>query len=510
MFSRSSGMLFHISSLPGDFGIGSFGKEARKFADLLSKMGFSAWQVLPFGPADGYNSPYKCYSAFAGNPYFIDLEILADKNLLTIEELQENMCTDNPYLVDYEWLARTRIDVLKKAFSRIDKAYIDKIKRFEKKNLHWLPDYALFMALKNQNNGLVWQEWENAKVRLYEIGAIELAKEELYDDILFWEFVQYEFFSQWSDLKKYVNSLGIGFIGDMPIYVSDDSADVWSRRELFLLDKNGKQNRVAGVPPDYFSADGQLWGNPLYNWAKMKQSDYLWWVKRIQQSLEMFDAVRIDHFRGFSSYWSVDAKSDTAKEGRWEKGPGMKLFNVVKKTFGNAPIIAEDLGDIDQAVKDFLVRTGFPGMNVMQFGFLGGENSSHLPHNYIKNSVSYTGTHDNNTTFGFICEANDDIREFALKYCRFNRADNWFNGGYYSNSVRTVITTLWQSSSNLAIIPIQDLCGFGGDTKMNTPGVAKDNWAFRVTGDILSSIDVEWISQLNKTYARDNKFLLKN
>ena len=508
MFRRSSGMLFHISSLPGNFGIGSFGKQARDFADLLSNMGFSVWQVLPFGPADEFNSPYKCYSAFAGNPYFIDLEILADKNLLTSEELQENMRVDSPYLVDFSWLAKTRIDVLKKAFSRIDNNYIGKIKEFEKKNLHWLPDYALFMALKKRYNALVWQEWEDAEIRLYKEKAIELMKKELTDDILFWEFIQYEFFSQWFELKKYVNSLGIGIIGDMPIYVSDDSADVWSRGELFLLDKQGKQKKVAGVPPDYFSADGQLWGNPLYNWARMKKDDYLWWVKRIEQSLEIFDAVRIDHFRGFSSYWSVDAKSDTAKEGRWEKGPGMKLFNIVKRTFGNAPIIAEDLGDIDQEVRDFLWKTGFPGMNVMHFGFLGGENSSHLPHNYIQNSVSYTGTHDNNTTLGFLCEANDYIRDFALKYCRFNRSNSWSDGGFYSDSVRAVITTLWQSSSNLAIIPMQDLCGYGNDTKMNTPGVAKGNWAFRVTNDVLSSIDKEWISQLNKTYARDNKFLL--
>ena len=509
MFRRSSGMLLHISSLHGDYGIGSFGKNAREFADLLSKMGFSAWQVLPFGPVDEHNSPYKCYSAFAGNPYFIDLEILEGKNLLTSEELQENMRRDNPHVADFEFIRETRINVLKKAYSRIDKAYIQKIKGFENKNAHWLPDYALFMALRKRYNGVSWQEWEDTDVRLYETEAIELAKKELSSDIMFWKFIQYEFYIQWTELKKYVNSLGIEIIGDMPIYVSDDSADVWSRGELFSLDKNGRQKRVAGVPPDYFSADGQLWGNPLYNWTKMKKDDYSWWIKRIEQSLKMFDAVRIDHFRGFASYWSVDAKSKTAKDGRWEKGPGMKLFNIVKKTFGNAKIIAEDLGDIDQNVRDFLAETGFPGMNVMQFGFLGGDNSTHLPHNYIKNSVSYTGTHDNNTTYGFLSEVSDGLREFALEYCRLNCNSNWRDGGFYSHSVRAIITTLWQSTTNLAIIPMQDLCGFGSDTRMNTPGVANGNWAFRVTMDILDNIDAHWISQLNKTYARGNKFLLK-
>lgn len=497
---RSSGVLLHISSLPGKYGIGSFGKEAIEFSKLLKEMGFTWWQTLPFGTVDKCNSPYKSFSAFAGNPLFIDLSSLAEKGFLTEKELKENEC-ENPYFVNFEWLNKTRYKVLRLAYERIDEKEKNEIKKFIEKNKHWLPDFALYMTLKEKNDDKDWYLWKDLGLKLHKKESIEKALKKYSDEVFFHEFMQYEFYSQWEKIKLEINKNGIKMIGDMPIYVSLESSDVWANRELFDLSEDGSPRLVAGVPPDYFSEDGQMWGNPLYNWELMKNQNYKWWINRIENSLHIFDMVRIDHFRGFSAYWGIPAESKTAKNGSWIKGPGMDFFNIIMKKFNNSQIIAEDLGDIDKDVVNLLKETKFPGMRVMQFAFIGDRDSIHLPHNYEKNVVAYTGTHDNNTILGWLWEASQENRKIALDYCNFTGND-WGMGGYYSESCRSIIRTLWQSSAQLTIVPIQDLCGFGSDTKMNQPGVANGNWAFRITNEALSEIDKKWIENINDIYRR--------
>ena len=490
---RSGGVLMHISSLPGKYGIGTLGENAKKFIDFLSECNFGVWQVLPCGPCDEYNSPYSGKSAFAGNIYFIDPETLYKKNLLTKEDLKECEC-ENIYVTDYNYLYETREDILRKAFDRFQSK--EKILDFVKEN-SWAEDYALFCAIKKENN-LPWYEWADG-LKFRDKNALTKISEELKEDILFYEFLQWEFFSQWEEMKKYANSKGISIIGDMPIYLSHDSADVWANPHLFSLDKDMYIERCAGVPPDYFCEDGQKWGNPLYNWDNLKKENYSLWIDRLGYSLKMYDAVRIDHFRAFSAYWSIPAE-EKATEGRWEKGPGLEFFNTLKEIYPDANIIAEDLGDIDDDVRKLLKETGFPGMGVMQFAFITDDNTPHLPHNYSEKTVGYTGTHDNNTLLGWLWESNEDSRRYALQYCNFH--GDWGQGGPHSESIRSVIRTLWQSGSLIAIVPIQDLCGFGGDTCMNHPGIAEGNWGFRITEDALSSVDKEFYRNLNGLYKR--------
>lgn len=499
-FKRSSGVLAHVSSLPSEFGIGSFGKETKKFIDMLSRTGCKYWQVLPFGPTDSFNSPYASISAFAGNPNFIDLEGLRDEGLLTESELLDQKYA-NPYTAAFEFLNIRRIPVLYKAYTRTDEAYKAKIIEFEAKNKHWLPDYALYMIIKEANMGKEWYDWDDEKLKYHDDEAVGMAREEYADTVMFMEFIQYVFFNQWKNIKDYANDNNVEIIGDLPMYVARQSSDVWSNRNLFDLAEDGEPKCVAGVPPDYFSELGQKWGNPLYNWTKMKQTGYLWWMKRLESSFTMFDAVRIDHFRAFSAYWAVPFDAETAKEGEWRDGPGMDFFSIVKDKFGNGKIIAEDLGLIDEGVVKLIEDTGFPCMRVMQFGFLEDADNMHLPHNFPKNSVSYTGTHDNNTTLGWLWEAPPESRKHALDYCSFSGTD-WAEGGWHSKSVRCIINALWQSPANLVIVPIQDLCGFGSDTKMNMPGVPNGNWAFRISDEHLNNIDTQWLTLLNKTYYR--------
>lgn len=503
MFNRSSGVLMHVSSLPGEFGIGSFGRHARQFIDLLKESGCKYWQTLPFGPTDNFNSPYASISAFAGNYNFIDLEQLKDEGLLTEQELVDEKYA-NPYTAAFEFLNIRRVPVLYKAYGRIREAYKARIKEFEAENKHWLPDYALYTILKEANMGREWYDWEDSGLRLHDPEAVRAAGEQYADTIEFMEFIQYVFFKQWAEIKEYANSRGIEIIGDLPMYVALNSSDVWANREIFDLNRDGKPKCVAGVPPDYFSELGQKWGNPLYNWDAMRAGGYSWWIERLRSSFALFDTVRIDHFRAFSAYWAVPAEAETAKEGQWLKGPGMDFFNSVKEIFGEGKIIAEDLGLIDEGVTKLIEDTGFPCMRVMQFGFLDDYNNLHLPHNYPKNSASYTGTHDNNTVLGWLWEASPEARKRALDYCSFRGAD-WAEGGFRSASCRAMITALWQSPANMAIVPIQDLCGFGKDTKMNVPGVPNGNWAFRISEDQMNSIDIEWLKKLNKTYYRFNE-----
>lgn len=474
--NRKSGVLMHISSLFGEYSIGSFGDEAKYFVDFLSDCGFSYWQVLPFCMVDECNSPYKSYSTFGGNPYFVDLGILHKKGLITKEELESHR-QQNPYVTEYVRLYHTRIELLKKAAQRV--ADRKKIEEYISGD-EYLSCFCKFMALKDANNELPWWCWQT----------------EIYDeDVLFaWKFIQYEFFAQWNEIKSYANSKGIKIMGDIPIYVSLDSCDVWSNRSQFLLDDRGKPTKVAGVPPDYFSRDGQLWGNPLYNWDVMKKDGYKWWQDRIRHMSKMFDAVRIDHFRGIESFWAVPAESSTAKDGSWVKGPGMELVNVLKEAAGDTLIVAEDLGDITPEVYRLVEDSGFPGMRVFQFGFISDGDSAHKPHNYPANSVAYTGTHDNNTLLGYLWELDDNTREKMLAYCG--------HMGHWESGCESIIRTMMQSHANLVIMPVQDLLGYGSDTRLNIPGKADGNWAYRITREQLDGIDRKHFKNLNDIYHR--------
>lgn len=500
MFPRASGVLMHVSSLPGDYGIGSFGKEARDFIDLLSKAGCTYWQVLPFSPTDAYNSPYASLSAFAGNHNFIDLEALHQQGLLTAEELTQQKYA-NPYTAAFEFLNINRIQVLYQAFSRADRALIDKVEAFTKENSYWLPDFSLYMILKEANCGKEWYEWTDEALKNHQPQAVAAAMEEYKSTVLFMEFIQYIFYSQWAEIKAYAETKQVEIMGDLPMFVSRDSADVWANREQFDLKPDGEPACVAGVPPDYFSELGQKWGNPLYRFDFMKEDGYRWWLNRLEAAFRLFHLVRIDHFRAFSSYWAVPYEAPSAKEGTWRKGPGMDFFSAVNKKFPKAKIVAEDLGLIDDGVVQLVKDTGFPSMRVMQFGFLENADNLHLPHNYPVNSFAYTGTHDNNTLLGWLWETPPKEKEHALQYTGFSGSD-WAAGGFQSESCRAFLRTLWQSPACTTILPIQDLCGFGSDTKMNVPGVPNGNWAFRISREHLRSIDWDWLRKLNETYYR--------
>ena len=501
---RAAGVLMHISSLPSSYGIGVFDRNCLHFADRLCEMNFRYWQVLPFNPVDGSNSPYCSSSAFAGNYMFIDPEALYADGLCTKEEFEDNIYNGSPYTADYAFAAEKRLRLLKSAFSRITPELAVKIKEFEDEN-GWLTDFSLYMSLKEANGMKPWWEWETDFAR-YEI----FIKEHRYDfeeRSAFWKFVQYVFFTQWKKVKEYINSKGIAVIGDMPIYVSLDSADVWANRDLFLIDdKTLKPQKVAGVPPDYFSKDGQLWGNPLYDWERMEKDGFSWWLDRIGAAISTYDVVRIDHFRAFASFWQVPADSETAREGEWAKGPGMKLFDRVFEKYPDTPIIAEDLGVFGDDVVELLEATDFPGMKVIQFGFDEDCDSSHLPHNAVKNSVNYVGTHDNNTLLGWLWEADKKSRLFALDYCGFKN-ENWGDGGFHSQSCRAIIETVWKSVSNTVIIAFQDLCGFGSDARMNIPGVADKNWRFRTTEETVDAVDTAYYKKINRIFKRDYKVL---
>lgn len=467
----------HISSLFGNFGCGSFGEEAEYFVDFLCDCGFSYWQVLPFCLIDDFNSPYKSYSAFGGNPYFIDLKKLWEKELLTKDELL-SQTQQTPYACEFEKLRLSRLEILKKASKRAKN--IAEINSFIKSHEH-LEKFCVFMALKDANNQLPWNEWKIEK----------FSQETLF----MWKFIQYEFHLQWNEIKKYANSKGIKIIGDIPFYVSHDSSDVWANKELFSLDDKNCPKKVAGVPPDYFCRNGQLWGNPIYDWDKMSENNYQWWQERVKHTLDIFDAVRIDHFRAIDSYYEIDGKAETAKDGKWENGPGEKLINAIKKVSENKLIIAEDLGDITPRVIQLVKNSGFPGMRVFQFAFLDDSDSSHLPHNYIKNCVVYSGTHDNNTLLGYLWELSDCDRKRMLSYCGYESSD--WEKGYDS-----ILRTLFSSHADLLILPVQDLLGFGSDTRINTPGRAEGNWRFRITKEQLDGIDKAKFRRFNEMYKR--------
>lgn len=476
---RKSGVLLHISSLWGGYSCGSFGKAAFEFIDFLSDCGFSYWQVLPFGLVDECNSPYKSYSTFAGNPYFIDLESLYNDGVLTTAELDAAR-QQTPYSCEFDRLREERVNLLVNAAKRLDEEKRKAVNEYIEANKH-LRAFCDFIALKTANGNKEWTEWT-----VFEPSA---------DEIFGWRFIQYTFFKQWALVKEYANSKGVGIIGDMPIYVSFDSSDVYADKKQFLIDENNHLTDVAGVPPDYFAADGQLWGNPLYNWDYMENDGFGWWRDRISFALNLFDGVRIDHFRAFESFWAVDGKAKTARDGKWVKGPGMKLINAIKSVAGDKLIIAEDLGDITKEVVELVEESGFPGMRVFQFGFLGGD-TPHKPHNYINNCVAYSGTHDNNTLLGYLWETPTDVKRDVMKYCACD-FDRWNEDG-----CKAIIRTVFASNAGLTIFPAQDLLGYGSDTRLNTPGVAHGNWSYRITKEQLGLIDRAWLKELNRIYNR--------
>ncbi len=495
METRSSGILMHISSLPSPYGIGSLGKEAREFADFLKEAGQRYWQMLPLGHTGFGDSPYQCFSAAAGNPLLIDLPDLAQAGLVTEEELGEAEYHGSPDYVDYAFVTEKRNWLFHRAYDRLDDSWEQKLEEFLAENQSWLPDYALFMALKDKFEGKpVWM-WDDERIKLRQPEAVMTYQNLLNREIGYYVFLQYLLVKQWKRLKGYVNGLGISIIGDMPIYVSADSSDVWSHPQLFQLDEELNQTSQAGVPPDYYSTTGQLWGNPVYDWDTHEKTGYAWWIWRMEQNRKLFDVIRLDHFRGFANYWAVPAGEETAVNGQWYPGPGKKLFDAIEKALGKVPIIAEDLGEIDDQVRKLLADCGYPGMKMMIFGFDAHKDSEHLPHSYEKNCVGYTSTHDAQT----ICEQIMDIataeeQQFAYEYLRSSHDEplGW-----------SAIKSLFASHAKLTIAAMQDVLSLGRDARMNVPSTVGGNWRWRVRREALNSEVACALCRITRTYKRN-------
>lgn len=488
---RTSGILMPIFSLPSPHGIGTFGKKAYEFVDFLVKGGQSYWQILPLNPTNYGDSPYQSFSSFAGNPYFIDLDMLLEEGLLTAAEILEADFGDDPESVDYGKLYHNRIPLLKTAYSRF-KANA-KYKAFCKENAYWLDEYALFMALKNAHNDIAWENWED-ELRFRSKKAIAEVKKEYAEVIDFYRFVQFKFDQQWQALKAYANDNGIKIVGDIPIYVAYDSADTWSDPSQFWLDEELKPVKVAGCPPDAFSEDGQLWGNPLYRWDVMKNDGYSWWKKRLGYAMKLYDLIRIDHFRGFEAYYTIPYGDKNAKKGSWKKGPNLALFNEMKKEFGDdLPIIAEDLGFLTEGVYKMLRKSGFPGMKVMQFAFDGRAENEYLPHNHIKNCVVYTGTHDNDTIMGWYETASKKSLEQAKKYMHFSE-DEGFNW--------TMMRTALMSVADTVILMMHDLIGLDSKARINTPSTVGGNWQWRIADGCINDWLAKILLENTTTYGR--------
>lgn len=487
---RKSGILLHISSLPSEYGIGTMGKEAYKFVDFLKAAKQSCWQILPIGPTSYGDSPYQSFSTNAGNPYFIDLDILCEEGLLKKADYSKLKWGKDSKYVDYEIIYNNRFRVLRKAFNRFKKGDLTEFNEFLQKNEKWISNYALFMSIKDANNGKSWLEWDEG-LRKRDSHSLWEFKSEHEDDVMFWEFLQFKFFEQWDKLKEYANENGISIIGDIPIYVALDSADVWVYPDLFELDEDLMPTAVAGCPPDAFSPTGQLWGNPLYSWERHKKFGYNWWIDRIQAATTLYDIVRIDHFRGFEGYYSIPYSDKTAENGEWLKGPGMDLFNAVKEALGELPIIAEDLGFLTEDVHKMLKESGFPGMKVLEFAFDPREESNYLPYTYTSNSVVYVGTHDNNTILGWIEELDKDTLDFCKKYLDTEDDILW-----------KLIKAAMASVSDTAIIQMQDYLELGSEGRMNTPSILGGNWQWRMGKRNATKKLAAKIADITRTYGR--------
>lgn len=491
---RASGILLPIASLPSKYGIGCFSKNAYDFIDILKKAGQKYWQILPIGPTSFGDSPYQSFSTFAGNPYFIDLDYFIKEGLLTKKECDSyDFGKDNRY-IDYGKIYQSRFKLLKIAYERSNVVAQKGYTKFLDENAYWLDDYALYMALKDKFKGVSWNEWEeDIKLRLP--AALERYQEELAETIGFYQYLQYIFTCQWNQLKKYANDNGIQIIGDIPIYVAFDSADTWANPKLFQFDEYETPIAVAGCPPDAFSATGQLWGNPLYQWEYHKKHKFSWWIQRIKYSLTLYDVLRVDHFKGFDEYYSIPYGDTTAENGEWKQGPGFEFFLEVKGQLGDVNIIAEDLGNLTDSVRKLLKQTGYPGMKVLQFAFDSREESDYLPHNYDKNSVVYTGTHDNDTIIGW--------------YHSINKQDKDLSKAYLNNENTSLKEIQWdfirlahQSVSKLCIIPIQDYLGLDTEARINTPSTLGNNWMWRLSEEDITSDLILRIHRITKLYGR--------
>ena len=489
---RASGVLLPVFSLPSKYGIGCFSKEAYKFIDQLKEAGQSYWQILPLGPTGYGDSPYQSFSTYAGNPYFIDLKTLIKEGLLTKKECKAYDFGDQETKIDYEKIYYSRFKVLKKAFQRFkpDKEY----QEFVKENEEWLEDYSLYMAIKDSKDGASWNVWEDS-LKNRELEALVKAKEELKDAIDFYKFQQYEFDRQWKKLHAYANKQGIQIVGDIPIYVAFDSADAWAAPEMFQFDEENNPVAVAGCPPDAFSATGQLWGNPLYNWEYHKKTGYEWWIRRIGYCFKLYDVVRIDHFRGFDEYYAIPYGDETAVNGKWMPGPGMDLFQAVEAKLGRPNIIAEDLGFLTDSVLKMLADSGFPGMKVLQFAFDPSAESAYLPHTYPKNCVVYTGTHDNDTTRGWYHSESKATRDFAKEYMNVQRMDE-------DNLAWDFIRVAMGSVADLCITPMQDFLNLDGEARINMPSTLGGNWAWRMKKGQFDKEIVKKMARMTKIYGR--------
>lgn len=521
---RASGILLHPTSLPGRFGIGEFNDEAYRFVDALAEMGQKLWQVLPLGPTGYGDSPYQCFSAFAGNPLLISLEHLARENALAWDELKA--APDFPaHRVEYGDVIEFKLDQLHRSYIHFlqyaPTAQHDEFEAFCATHAAWLDDYALFMALKNAHGGDAWNTWQDDIARRTPT-ALTRFRNSLADEIQEQKYYQFQFFRQWHALKRYANSKGVKIIGDIPIFVAFDSADVWSNRDLFYLDERGNPTVVAGVPPDYFSPTGQRWGNPLYRWDVMAQRGYAWWIERCRSAFALFDYVRIDHFRGFESYWEVPASEPTAVNGRWVKGPDRALFQAIRSALaapqaapaaapaaasggtgarsdaGTLPIIAEDLGIITPEVKALRDAFGFPGMRVLQFAFVADTSSDFLPHNYVRNTVAYIGTHDNDTTVGWFEKLDPPTRQQVLDYTGYTGTDS-------RELTWTLIRLVHMSVADTVILTLQDVLGLGSEARMNYPGRADGNWTWRFTWDMLTDAIKARLHKLTTIYGRGHQ-----
>lgn len=489
---RGSGILLPIFSLPSKYGIGTFGREAYKFIDFLCSAGQSYWQIMPLGPTSYGDSPYSSFSVFAGNPYFIDLELLVEEGFISETDLINVDFGSNDEYIDYTKLFDNRYKILRKTYN--NKGYACDLTSFIKQN-QWALDYGLFMSLKYRNNQLPWYRWDEKLVKR-DASTLIILNNELKDEINFWIFLQYLFFSQYFKLKEYANKSGISIIGDIPIYVAEDSVDVWAQSRLFMLNENNLPISVAGVPPDDFSQEGQLWGNPVYNWEYLKETEFEWWINRIAFSFKIYDVVRIDHFRGFDEFWAVPYGSENAINGKWMPTYGKEMFQKVKEKLGNINIIAEDLGIITDSVTKLKNDSGFPGMKVLQFAFDGNPNNPYLPINYEDNSVAYTGTHDNDTLKGWFEKLELKEKQYVLKSVNINEKSNVNGQNKNHYIVYELIKTIYNSKANLCIVPLQDFLCLGSEARINTPSTLGDNWRWRFKGSMITDKLEEKIKSL--------------
>lgn len=490
---RQSGILLHMSSLPSPYGIGTLGKAAYRFVDFLKEAGQSCWQMLPINPTGYGDSPYQALSTFAGNHYLIDLELLAKEGLLQAEEIQEQEWGENPAKVDFSLLYRHRLPLLYKAYLRFDGRNSPQYQEFTEKQKWWLEDFAVFMALKKEHDQAPWTEWEDG-VRLRKPDAMEACRERLQDQIEFHFFLQYTFYKQWEELHRYAHEKGISLIGDVPIYVPMDSADVWASPDHFQLDSNRMPVIIAGCPPDAFSAVGQRWGNPIYDWERMKQEGFAWWISRLRVAAHFFDMVRIDHFRGIESYWAIPAEEETAVKGEWRKGPGMDLIRTIRQNLPETRFIAEDLGFLTPEVIQMQEQSGFPGMKVLQFAFDSREAGNYLPFTYTPNTVCYTGTHDNETLLQWQQMISEENLRYALEYLQLKDVEKL---------PRAMICCGMASVSDLFVAQMQDYLGLGAEARMNKPSTLNSqNWTWRVQEEQLSPELAEEIGRLTKLYGR--------